>query len=107
MTVLEAIVLLLVIPLHELGHFIAAKYFDWDPKFEIKKLAFVVKYYTPVEHNKLKLYFTSFCGILGIVPLLLYGIFVDLSMFQIILFLISYTGYELVFKRKQIKEREK
>ena len=95
----------LLIPLHELGHYILAKLFGWNPKFGMNRKGFFVRY-TPCETNRkeLKLYLTGFFGIIGAIPTTIYVAMFDLGAFFILLFLYGYTCYELWLKRKYIKK---
>ena len=101
------ILLVLIIPLHELSHYVIAKYYGWNPKFGISKhLDFYVKYHAKIKGNESKLYICSFSGIFGAVPIFLYTILLDSNILPISLFLITYTCYELLLKREMIKKNE-
>ena len=92
---------------HELGHFIAVKIFGWKPKFVVTSIGFGVSYSCATEGNEWKICFVSFFGIIGIIPLILWTIFVDSesAVFPIIVFG-CYSVLELLFRIKKFKKQK-
>lgn len=107
-SLLSIILLLLVIPIHELGHYIFAKIFSWNPKFGSSKKGFCVIYYpNKINGNEKKLILTSFFGVIGIIPFFAYCVFSNLLLNElpIIIFLFAYSLFEMLCRWRKLRKR--
>lgn len=93
---------------HELGHYIGAKVFGFNPQFEVNTKGLFVSYIprdTPTW--KEKEYVISAMGIIGTIPLFLdLVILKDTRMIPIIIMTGIYSVYEIVRRYKIIKKKE-
>ena len=85
---------LLAIVVHEFGHYIGAFIFGWNPKFRIRHEGFCVSYYVHVKGNETKMVVTSFFGIIGLIPILLYCV-VSMSLLDHLFLVAIFVGYSL------------
>lgn len=107
-SLLSIVPLLLVIPIHELGHYIFARMFSWNPKFGINKNGLYVRYYVDdLKRNQTKLIITSFFGVIGIIPFLLYSVFSNslLNGLPMIIFLFSYSLFEMIYRWRKVNQK--
>lgn len=106
-SLLSIFALLLVIPTHELGHYIFARMFGWNPSFHINKNGPYVMYYMIIKENQNKVIVTSFFGVMGIIPYLLYCVFSNslLNGLPLIIFLFAYSMFEMISRWRKVKQK--
>ena len=107
MVVWLAVAVLFGLLIHELGHYICASIFGWNPKFGISKEGLQVSYHVHVEANKVKMVVTSFFGIIGVIPILLYCVFSASLLnhvFLVVLF-IGYSLFETICRYRMVRNR--
>lgn len=93
------------IMLHELGHYIPAKMFGWNPTWYFLKYGHIVgiDFVANKEGNAYKLHFISFCGIIGVIPwLMLIGVtrynYEFALLLCVIAILVAYSLYETIHR---------
>jgi len=107
-SLLSIVPLLLVFPIHELGHYIFARMFGWDPSFHINKNGLYVMYHVIIKENPNKVVITSFFGVIGIIPYLLYCLVSNslLNGLPLIIFLFSYSLFEMICRWRKVNRIE-
>jgi len=87
---------LLALAVHEFGHYVCAFIFGWNPRFRIRRKGFCVTYSAHVKGNEAKMVVTSFFGIIGLIPILLYCM-LSMSLLNH-LFLVALFGFYSLFE---------